>query len=227
LAGAPGGSTVIETSRNSYTVRYVQSFVTPPDVAVEGRSSSRILKQALELFSSKGYDATAVREICEAAGITKPTLYHFFGSKEGVYRALVDGTLERFRSEIVRALGQPGSLRERLKRLARSYFEQACEHREAVRFIFGLIHNPPSSAPPTDFKKFHQEILQLVGACLDEGLESGELRPGRVDVRLLAFFGALGEAVCGNLVEGDPQLTGALADALVDTLLDGWTTRTS
>ena len=45
------------------------------------RSHDRILKKALELFSEKGYDATSVREICEAAGITKPTLYYFYGSK--------------------------------------------------------------------------------------------------------------------------------------------------
>jgi AcrR family transcriptional regulator len=42
--------------------------------AVEVRSSDRILLKALNLFSSKGYDATSVREICEAAEITKPTL---------------------------------------------------------------------------------------------------------------------------------------------------------
>ena len=62
--------------------------------AEEVNSSTRILKKALELFSSKGYEATAVREICEASGLTKPTLYHFFGSKEGVYRALVEGALQ-------------------------------------------------------------------------------------------------------------------------------------
>jgi len=52
-------------------------------------SSQRILTTALDLFAVRGYDATSVREICEAAAITKPTLYHFFGSKDGVLRALV------------------------------------------------------------------------------------------------------------------------------------------
>ncbi len=50
----------------------------------QATSAERILSTALDLFAVKGYDATAVREICEAAGITKPTLYHFFGSKDGV-----------------------------------------------------------------------------------------------------------------------------------------------
>src|SRR5512134_3784191 len=76
------------------------------------RSNDRILQRALELFSDKGYDATSVREICEAAGVTKPTLYHFYRSKEGVYRAIVEGALERFRADLIRALSGGGSLRE-------------------------------------------------------------------------------------------------------------------
>ena len=65
-------------------------------VATHPTSAERILSTALDLFAVKGYDATAVREICEAAGITKPTLYHFYGSKEGVLQALVKSGFERF-----------------------------------------------------------------------------------------------------------------------------------
>src|SRR6187397_1144886 len=59
-------------------------------------SSQRILSTALDLFAVKGYDATSVREICEAAAITKPTLYHFFGSKDGVLQALMTSGFARF-----------------------------------------------------------------------------------------------------------------------------------
>ena len=43
----------------------------------------RILQCALELFYAKGYDAVGVQEIAQKAGITKPTLYYYFGSKYG------------------------------------------------------------------------------------------------------------------------------------------------
>ena len=36
-----------------------------------------------------GFDATSVREIVEAAGVAKPTLYYYFGSKEGLAQALL------------------------------------------------------------------------------------------------------------------------------------------
>ena len=56
-------------------------------MAAENREM--ILQKALELFAGRGYDAVGVQEICAAAGITKPTLYHYFGSKRGLLDALI------------------------------------------------------------------------------------------------------------------------------------------
>lgn len=188
----------------------------------EATSSDRILKSALELFSSKGYEAASVREICEASGLTKPTLYHFYGSKEGVYRALVDGALDGFRSRMQADLGEPGSAYERLKRMARGYFAYAEQNQELTRFLFAMAHNTSSEAPKTDFNKFYEGVIALVAETLDQGVAAGELRPGRTDIRLLTLMGALGEALCGRLMTGAPELKDDLADALVDSLLEGW-----
>jgi AcrR family transcriptional regulator len=192
-------------------------------VATEAlRSNDRILKKALELFSDKGYDATSVREICEAAGITKPTLYHFYGSKEGVYQAIVEGALERFQADLTDALQGEGSLRDRLVRMARSYVEATRREPDLARFILALIHNPPRSAPDTDFMRFYQGILGALAHAVDWAAARGEVRPGPTDVRLLVFMGALGEAMHGYLLLGRPDLTPAFAETLVDTVLEGW-----
>jgi AcrR family transcriptional regulator len=185
-------------------------------------SSDRILLSALELFASKGYDATSVREICEAAGITKPTLYHFFGSKEGVYRALVDGALDDFHKAVTRALQRPGSAVDRLQRVGRAYFESARGRRDLLRFIFGLVHNPATSAPRTDFPRFYDEVVAQIAAEVEGGVARGEFVPARTDLRMLMLMGALGEALCGYLIVGKPQLSVALADALIDAVVAGW-----
>ena len=185
-------------------------------------SASRILHTALELFSKKGYDATSVREICEASGITKPTLYHFFGSKDGVYRALVDGALEGFHQEIATRVARPGAAAERLRSVARAYFEYAAREREMVRFMLSLIYSPSSAAPRTDFPAFYGGLVKLVAGVAEEGVVSGEFAPGPVDVRMLVLMGALGEALCGNLIMGAPALTPALAGELVDAVVNGW-----
>lgn len=187
------------------------------------RSSERILQKALELFASRGYDATSVREICEAAGIAKPTLYHFYGSKEGVYRSLVEGAFEDFRLQVSRELKGPGPAPERLKRVARRYFEFARSHRELMRFIVSLVHNPSSGAPSADLPRLYEGIVALVAEAVEQGVARGELRPGALEPRMLVLMGALGEALCGNLIAGRPELTPALADSLVDTILEGMT----
>jgi AcrR family transcriptional regulator len=181
------------------------------------------LNKALDLFSTRGYEATSVREICEAAGVTKPTLYHFYGSKEGVYRALVDGTLESFRNDLVRDLDAPQlTATGKLQRVARGYFETARRNRELMRFILGLVHNPSSAAPLTDFPRFYEGVVARIGQCVDEGVASGEFAQGPTDVRLLVFMGALGESLCGNVIVGRPELTPDLADALVESVTAGW-----
>lgn len=206
--------------RNYYTFRYVHDRMSAPT-----SSRQRILSEALDLFGRKGYDAASVREICQAAAITKPTLYHFFGSKDGVYRAIVDGALEDFRRTIDDAVQGEGTARARLRRVARGYFRNCRDRRELMRFLFAIIHNPPHDAPCIDFPRFYESVVARVAAVVEHGVEEGELAPGPTDVRMLAFMGALGEALCGFVLIGRPALTNGLADRLTDSILDGWVCR--
>lgn len=48
-----------------------------------------ILEIALELFTKDGYENTGVAKIVDMAGVTKPTLYHHFGNKEGLLQELM------------------------------------------------------------------------------------------------------------------------------------------
>ncbi|MFL5894628.1 MAG: TetR/AcrR family transcriptional regulator [Thermoleophilaceae bacterium] len=50
----------------------------------------KILDAARAEFGRRGYDATSIAEIGRAAGISKSVLYHYFGSKAGLYEALLE-----------------------------------------------------------------------------------------------------------------------------------------
>jgi AcrR family transcriptional regulator len=188
----------------------------------QGSSSNRILRSALDLFANKGYEATAVREICEAAGLTKPTLYHFYGNKEGVLRALVEGALDGFHQQVLARAEGPGSPQERLTGVVRDYFEAAQTNGDLMRLLFGLIHNPHTSVPPTKIPQRYQEFVAILSGVVDEGVRIGAFCPGPTDVRMLVFMGALSECAHGYLLVGQPELTPALAATLVDTIFRGW-----
>ena len=58
-------------------------------------NKNKILSIALDLFSSKGFDAVGVQTLCEKSGITKPTLYYHFGNKEGVLKEVLKANYEK------------------------------------------------------------------------------------------------------------------------------------
>ena len=186
-------------------------------------SAGRILSTALDLFAVKGYDATAVREICEAAGITKPTLYHFFGNKDGVFQSLVTGAFDEFRQHVDQGLAGAGPLRDRLKMVARLLLADARERPKLWRFIHAVVWAPPSTAPSTNCPELYRSVVGVLGQAIDAAVAAGELAPGPTHVRLLALMGTLGEAGNGYVIDGQPDLTPELADALIDTVMNGWT----
>jgi AcrR family transcriptional regulator len=192
------------------------------DPEVHPSSSERILSTALDLFAVKGYDATSVREICEAAGITKPTLYHFYKSKDGVLRALVVTGFEQFRGIVDRGLATPGSFRARLKIITREVFEQARTQPLLWRFIHGVIWAPPGTTEPPDCTEFYDGVVGAMAVAVEDAVRCGEFAPGPVDVRMLIVMGAISEAATGYVISGRPALTPDLADRLVDTIVDGW-----
>ncbi len=68
----------------------------------------RLLRSALRLFANRGYDAVGVQEIVVAAKVTKPALYHYFGSKRGLIESLFEETVEQLLAAL-RQLSHPHS----------------------------------------------------------------------------------------------------------------------
>ncbi|MEO5739391.1 MAG: TetR/AcrR family transcriptional regulator [Vicinamibacterales bacterium] len=190
----------------------------------QATSAERILSTALDLFAIRGYDATSVREICEAAGITKPTLYHFFGSKDGVLQALVHTGFQQYRAIVNAAMDTPGSFKDRVKVLARSVFQSASSKPLFWRFIHSVIWAPPGTALPQteSCTQFYDGVVGVLAAAADRAAGRGEIAPGPTSARMLILMGAISEAATGFVIAGKPELTPELADEIVDTIFNGW-----
>jgi AcrR family transcriptional regulator len=193
-------------------------------VGIQTNSAERILTTALDLFAKKGYDATAVREICEAAGITKPTLYHFFGSKDGVFQALVRTGFQQYRAIVDAAMSSPGTFEDRVKVLAKSVFDSASTKPLFWRFIHTVIWAPPGTAMPQteSCTQFYDGVVSVLAAAEQEAITRGEIAPGSTRARMLVLMGAISEAATGFVIAGKPELTPDLSDEIVETIVNGW-----
>lgn len=84
-----------------------------------------ILENALLHFTSYGYEAAVVQEICDASGITKPTLYHYFKSKRGLMEDLLKENFAVFIKRLEDACDYRHDLTLNLEQVMRAYFRFA------------------------------------------------------------------------------------------------------
>lgn len=104
--------------------------MTDPNVAPPSRDAERtreaILDAATTLFSRQGFEATALSQIAEAAGVARATPSYFFGSKAGLWQAVLDRQNRAGLHVAPRALatlGPEASTPELIEALVDAFFE--------------------------------------------------------------------------------------------------------
>lgn len=145
-----------------------------PDTSANVRQ--RLLDAALQLFSTKGYAATSVRELVEAAGVTKPVLYYYFKNKEGLYLALMGDALGDFFQVAEQARTAPGSVTERICGYCTALLDLFVERLPVARLIYAIFYGPPQGAPHIDFEASFSTMLAHMEQLVSEGISTGEFR---------------------------------------------------
>ncbi|MDX6642136.1 MAG: hypothetical protein QOD76_98 [Solirubrobacteraceae bacterium] len=95
----------------------------------------QILDAAVACFARNGYHATSMDEIAERAGITKPLVYNYFGSKEGLYLAAIERAGDELRDRILTAVAAPDT-KTQLEWGVLAFFRFVLERREGWRMLY-------------------------------------------------------------------------------------------
>ncbi len=152
---------------------------------------SIILSMALELFAARGYDGVGVLEIAEAAGITKPTLYYYFGSKLGLLKAIYETYHSQFNQEVQAAADYQGDLPFSLEKVARVFFDFARQHPVFYRLRLALFVAPRDSEANEIADGWNESLWQLVEAMFAGAVaDHGNMR-GRHKVYTATYIGTL------------------------------------
>jgi len=92
---------------------------------------------ALELFAQRGYRATTMDDIAEAAGVTKPLLYQHFSSKRALYLELVDSIARELLSAIRDAVMRADGPRQQVELGFAAYFHLVVSREAEFRLLYG------------------------------------------------------------------------------------------
>ena len=94
-----------------------------------------MVKLAGQLFAQKGYRATTVREIADAAGILSGSLYHHFDSKESIGDEILAGFLDEIRADYQAAVASGGDARSVLEQIVRTTSKTLARNRAALSML--------------------------------------------------------------------------------------------
>jgi len=186
-----------------------------------------IVDAALEVFAEKGFAAAKLDDIAHRAGISKPTLYLYFDTKEEIFRAVARAAVASLLEALVsRAEGLDAPFAE----LAPQLLSRAAKMMEGgrvpaiARMVIGESRNFPDLA-----RIWHDDVVAsvigIVTGIIARAQWRGEVTPG--DPRLHAFslmgpmvMAMLFGEVFGGVAANPPDLP-ALADQHARTALRG------
>ena len=164
-------------------------------------SRESILKEANRLFAEKGYEGTSIRELTEAAQVNVAAINYHFGSKQGLFEAVVkDFTLLKL-SMVVMVLEPTKTLDEfrlHITMFMKQFLLMASNEHEAFRMLNRNIETF-SRLAPKDFKaifvNIHTQFLKFVEAAQNAKI----IRPD-IDVEILTqiLFGGLMDLARNN-----------------------------
>jgi AcrR family transcriptional regulator len=184
-------------------------------------SAREILRVAARLFSGRGYDATSVREIVEAAGVTKPTLYYHFGSKEGLAQALLTRPMQRLIDEIRGILDRPGDAVQKLAEQIEIHFDFCREEPDRARFVYGLFFGPNAPGLSAEVALYGGRITELLLEAVRGLVREGIVPQDRARRCAAAVQGLITFYTTDYLYQG-ANLEAGLARRLVEDLLLGF-----
>ncbi|MDG4762849.1 helix-turn-helix domain containing protein [Solwaraspora sp. WMMD406] len=178
----------------------------------------QMLDAAVLIFSRRGYHAAAMDEIAEQAGISKPMLYAYLGTKEQLFVACLHREAARLLEAVVGAVGPDLAGDEQLWRGLRAFFGFVGAHRDGWSVLYRQARAEQRFAGElaTLRASMVTAIVGLLGRAVgvDDPQEQSPRRPVRpvdLDVMAHALVGAI-ESLADWLVdhpEADPDVTAA------------------
>jgi AcrR family transcriptional regulator len=184
--------------------------VTPLDDSIPVRD--RLLLAGARLMDAAGGPDVSTRAVCELAGVQPPTLYHHFGSREGLLSAVVSHGLRRFLAEQL-ADADPGGLDaiEQIRQGWDFHVQFGLAHPAFYAHIYGHVQRGRQCGVVSDVEKM---LLQALQPAAREGRLA--VTPESAAAQILA---ASSGVVLALITDPSPQPDTSLSERVRDAVL--------
>ena len=150
----------------------------------EARQAS-ILRGAAEAFARGGYAGTSMEDVAAASGITKLIVYRHFGSKEDLYRAVLEQVSARMGEELLRAM----NARERRGFAVRAVLTVARELPDGFRLLW--VHAAREPQFEEYAAEYHRKATEIALSLIGDTISDDVLRRWAGDTIVAHLFAAV------------------------------------
>ena len=147
-------------------------------------SRARLEAVGERLFAERGYDGVTVAMISSEARLNRRMLYHYFGNKEGLYRAVIGRAYERLAAMEAELADAAAPAEDLVERMIRAYYEFLGAHPGIVRLLTWENLRQGRTAQTLDIASAKTPILEALRESMAQGKREGRFR-GSVDERQL------------------------------------------
>jgi AcrR family transcriptional regulator len=181
------------------------------------RRRGEILSAAMQLILKNGFLETSMREIAEAAGVGKSTLYDYFSSKDEIMIAYVVDEVERMTAQTQAIIAQDLSATEKFKRIWRGQMEHMLANK--LLFIKVSFESQRLSQESQLRIQVHRHAYQdMLCYLVEEGIRNGEFRPVNPLLAIRGMFSVLTPTVFTSRPTGSPE---QMLDEALDIIFKG------
>lgn len=166
-------------------------------------TKARILAAAKVEFARKGLGGARVEVIAERARTNKRMIYHYFGSKEELFRAVVEAAYVDIRGAEQRLELEHLPARKALERLVRFTWDYYLENPEFISVVNSAnLHRARHLQGSGVIEEISRRFVNMVSGLLERGVEEGVFRPGIDPVQLNLTIAAIGYYYLTNRFTG-------------------------
>jgi AcrR family transcriptional regulator len=156
------------------------------------RTRANILEVAEAEFGEKGLAGARIDEIAAATKTSKRMIYYYFGSKEGLYLAVLEESYRRVRDVESELHLQDLAPEDALRRLVAFTFDHHLHHENYIRLVMSEnINRGQYLAQSPRIQELNVPAIAAIRNLLDRGVKSGEFRKGLDPVDIHASISAL------------------------------------
>jgi AcrR family transcriptional regulator len=157
-------------------------------------SREKILDVAEARFAQRGYAGASLREVAEAAGLGKSSLFHHFATKAALYGAVLDRVLERIDLRMRRALDAGSDPRAQLAAAVVALIDTLAEDPPAARLLLRTVFEDDDISPDAPelaaANARLDALIARIAQAITDGIAAGALRPISVPDAIQTLIGA-------------------------------------